>query len=721
MYDDTSDAEGPEAPQSPSPSERKKFDLSAMLKKNPKAVQIGAGVGVLLVLVVLLWYFMFSGSDKKRGRQAGPMPGPPAHQMAMDAGMDMDDDDPDEADGPAEPGDAAPADGLPAPPPKEVPEEPPLPDDVAEWEPEHFERARREGHENLLAAVGHLGRGAADREAAATVLVTLLQPPEPEETEEAAPGAAPGPVRQPVYDRTGRSTDTGRLAEAVVAALAVNATPTALAALEQVLAGELTPEGDEARVVEASLKSLAENPSAGGEDLLFRVLTASDRFREPSGTGVAVTPGRLGVGTAGQPLSAEWLRGQVLTLAPNTASAAFRAKLATFLAQPTTPLAWRAEMGKFLLDPNAANLGAQFIMYQNSRLEDDVRSQIEAHFAARSGQATLAVLGVPQEALATGPGAGRGVGGRGVGGVGGVGVGRGTAPAEPDDPELPFRLARQLWGERSTEAFAQRLSGVDRRTDRGHLLALCATMPVESVRSALLKNLRAQHANGPDAIEKAGIPGAMISDPGFLLVVKSLDRQEPQAATPTRPGVRGQPQPAPGRGADAAGQKWMKFSETLVRSWCGRLEAAALVQAEKARLAGKNPETLRRLEDLPIKLHDGADVRSAFHLVLPSGAPAEKLAGAQVGPMRVQYVRIEERTSMKRMLGFYRREARVRDGRPIDEGFWLDSYRPAGAAGLRCSLDVLIRVPGQKGGRDMDLDAEVPMIIEVLSVEAREP
>ncbi|MFW5692942.1 MAG: hypothetical protein ACOCWL_01880, partial [Thermoguttaceae bacterium] len=614
-------------------SKGKRFDLSAMLKKNPQAARLGAGVGVLLLLVVLLWYFMFSGSEKKRPRRAGPPPGSGAQRAAIDLddGMDVADDpeaEPDDA--ASDPDETDPDDAPPEAPPEDEPEEPPLPEDVAQWEPEHFERARREGHPSLLDAVGHLGRDAADREAAAAVLVSLLQPLPPEETEEAEPETGPRGVRRPVHPGAGRATAAGKLAEAVVEALAANATPTALEALEQVIAGELEiEEADESRLVETALEALAEHPAPGNEELLFRVLTASDDFREPSGTGAAVSPTRSGSRTTGQPLSAEWLRARTLALVEKTASAGFRARLATFLAQPTTPLAWRAELGEFLLDPTAANLGAQFVMYQNARLEDEVRAEIEAHFAARSAQAVVAVLEVPEEAVS---GAGRGTG-RGIG----VGRGRGAMPAEEQDPELPFRLARQLWGERSTGTFTQRLAEIDRRVERGPLLALCATMPVESVRSELLQTLRAHHADGPDALEKAGIPGTMVPDPGFLLVVKSLDREEPKALTASRTVGRGQTSTT--RGADGAAQDWMKYSETLVLSWCERLDAAALVQDEKARLAGKNPATLRRLEDLPVELHEGADVRAAFHLVLPSGLPAEKLAGAQVGPIRVQYVR----------------------------------------------------------------------------------
>jgi hypothetical protein len=542
-----------------------------------------------------------------------------------------------------------------------------------------------------------------------------VQAEEPDEGEE---GTSPHAARQPVR-QAGRATEAGKLAEAVVEALAMNDTAPARATLEQVIAGKLQTEGDEVKVVEVALKALAEQPTPGNEELLFRLLTESEQFREPSGPSLGIPPGRPGPAVSAQPLSAEWLRGRVLSAVEKTATKDFRVKLGVFLTQPTTPLAWRAEMGEFLLEPSPDNLDAQFVMYQSGRIEDTVRDRIEEHFARRNSQAMQAVLGIPWAAsgVRRGTVAGRGVGtGRGTASA----AGRGGLPVVPEDPELPFHLAHQLWGKASTEAFSSRLADTSRHDGRGHLLALCSAMPVETVRTALLTTLKAHHGDGPDALEKAGVPSEIVSDPGFVLVVKSLDRQEPQTPTTGRPATRGRPQPPAGRAVDSAGLKWMKYSETLVRSWCGRLDAAAHAHAENARLAGKDPKSLRRLEDLPIQLHEGAVVQAAYHLVLPSSA-ADKLSGTLVGPTRIQYVRIEERTSIKRMVGYYQRIARVRSGRQVADGIWFDAYRPPAASGVRCSLDVFIRLPEKKGARDIDLEADQNMIIEVLSIEAREP
>lgn len=703
----------------------RKFDISALLKKNPQRTKIGVAVAVLLVLaIVLLWSFGSGGDGKKKGRRSGSPAGPAAQHVPSSPDM-MDDEQ--DADDPASETDGAPptteTDVAPETTEGEAktePEVPPLPEDVSTWGPEDFLRARREGEPRLIDAVGHLGRNAAGKDAVVAALVGMLKPLPPDEPEdqkeqegqEGQEGPAPGTRRPSVQHGINRSTDAGKLAEAVVEALAMNDTEAARDVLVQIISGKFPIDDDESRIVEAALKALAEQNTPGNEDLLFRMLTAAEEYRKPSGTALGIPPSRPGVSAPGQTLTAEWLRGHVLSLVEKTASSKFRIRLGEFLVQPTTPLAWRAEMGKFLLEPHVDNLGVQFVMYQSGRMEQETRGRIEEHFATRSAQAMQALLGVPREAARDGRSAGFGRGAMPP--VGGAAV-----PDTAQDPELPFRLARQLWGERCTSVFIQQLADLDRRDDKGHLAAICATMPVETVRNALLKALKTGH--GPEVLEKAGIPGGMVSDPGLLLVVKSLDRQEPQASTPGRPGARGPSQPAPGRTSGSVAQNWMKFSETLVRSWCERLDAAALANAEAARLAGKNPDEMRRLEDLPIELHDGAaaGIRSAYHLVVP-GTLAEKLSGAMVGPIRIQYVRIEERTTMKRALGYYKRAARVRDGRTVDDGVWIDTYRSAAAPGVRCSLDVLIHLADKKGARDLDPDAEETMTIEILSVEARE-
>ncbi len=702
------------------PSGKGRFDLSALLK-NPKAMRLGiAGAVLLVLLVVLLWSFLSGGTDEKKRQSSdkGPQSAPRAPIVMDDEDEDADDgEDSEQASGEGTAKPEAPPEGSEAEGDQQAePEVPPLPEDLSQWKPDDFRRARREGDAKLVEAVEQLAPRSIGNDVVVPLLTELLAPPvieEPEEPEENQEAEQPEETprrgqRRLTQTTASRPNAISGLAEAVVAALAINNTEAARNILEQVVTGKFTAEAEETKVVEATLKALAAQQTPANEELLFRILTAAEAFRPSSGR--AAMPRARGA-ASGEPLSAEWLRSQVLAELEQAASVALRAKLAAFLAQPTTPLAWRAEMGKFLLEPDVANLGAQFVMYQSDAIDQETRAKIEQHFADRSARAMQAVLGVPQTESNTGRN---------------MRVGRGVAPSsrrtvEPEavpDPDLPFQLARQLWGERCTTVFIRQLEDFGRRDDKGHLLALCATMPVDSVRSALLRALK--DSLGPDLIEKSGIPNSLVSDPGFLLVVKSLDREEPQNSAAQRSGRRGG-QPGTGRTGDNLGQAWMQFSETLVRSWCERLDAAALINAEAARLAGKNPKELLRLEDLPIELHEGGQegIRAAYHLVVP-GPLSDKLSGAAVGPMRIQYVRIQERTSMKRMLGYYRRVARVRDGRPISDGLWIDTYRSTDAPGVRCSLDILIHAPDKQGARDLDLDTEETLVIELLSVEARE-
>ncbi|MDZ7618632.1 MAG: hypothetical protein U1E05_16640, partial [Patescibacteria group bacterium] len=473
-------------------SGKRKFDLVALLKKNPQRTRIGIAAAVILLLAaVLAWSFSSGGGDKK-GRRSGAPVDLAAKPVPMAPDM-MDDEDTDE-DSSGEGDSAAGADapdsqtGEEEDAAKKPEEPPPLPEDVTLWTPDDFQRARREGDARLIDAVGHLGTASVGKDAVVAALAVMLAPLAPEEPTEQTEGqegqeaTMPAARRGPVHRTPTRPVDDGKLAEAVVEALAINDTEPARELLGQIISGKHSTVADETRMVEAALKAMAEQSTPGNEALLFRMLTAADQFRPSSGAAVGAPAVRPGAATPGQPLSAEWLRSRVLSLVEPTASSEFRVNLGKFLVQPTTPLAWRAEMGKFLLEPHVDNLGVQFVMYQSGRMDRDVRTRIEEHFAARSTQAMAAVLGVPQEALRDGRGTGfgRGTAAPRQGGV---------ADAE-QDPELPFRLARQLWGERCTSVFIQQLAELDRRDDKGHLAALCATMPVDAVRSALLKTLK---------------------------------------------------------------------------------------------------------------------------------------------------------------------------------------------------------------------------------------
>jgi hypothetical protein len=220
------------------------------------------------------------------------------------------------------------------------------------------------------------------------------------------------------------------------------------------------------------------------------------------------------------------------------------------------------------------------------------------------------------------------------------------------------------------------------------------------------------------------------------LSVKSLPRTDAESHRASRNprGARPTPRPArPGQqpgfgvegtgttpGATASNADWMGFSERLVFAWCERFDRAARVAAENARLAGKSPADSYNLDRLPLTLHDDSLVEQAYFVEWPAGVPKE-LGGLSVGQTAVHYVRLEGRDSPKRIFGYYKHQARRRDGQQVPGGVWIDAYRRAETDGRRLSLDVLITLPGQQSTANVDPDAETGIVVEILAIEAADP
>jgi hypothetical protein len=429
---------------------------------------------------------------------------------------------------------------------------------------------------------------------------------------------------------------------------------------------------------------------------LLVALLEPGKLQPVGGDAAAARPDRGPVNRRGsaEPLTAEWLQQQALEVAEQKGSTGLRIKLARSLARPTTPRTWRERLGGFLLDEDPRNLAAQFILYQAADLQAERREAIEAFFTHCGSLALAEMLRLPADDPSQ----------------------RGRRGGEPTlTPAAAVRCAGQIWGDRATSVFLARLEDVVTLGEHPGLVRLCATMPVKRVRSALRDVLRRHDNEGPGPLsgsrgQRGSAPSVL--DPALLLAVKSLPRPE-QDGRDTR--GRG------GRDTDS----WMQFSEDLVLDWCERLHQAALHQAEATRLAGRRPQDAWRLERLPFELHDGAAVRAAHFVAWPEMLP-EGLDRDRVAPTTVQYVRIEQRETMRRMQGYYGLKTRQRDPREIGDGVWLDAYLAGATPETRMSVDVLIRGEGQTRGRsrskdDEDDNAERNLTIELLIIEAANP
>lgn len=327
---------------------------------------------------------------------------------------------------------------------------------------------------------------------------------------------------------------------------------------------------------------------------------------------------------------------------------------------------------------------------------------------------------------------------------------------EKPDPDLPYRLARSLWTPSFTGVMANRLLQAGSLQSDPQLVLLAGTMPVDSVRSALCQALQANWEEGPGALESAGLLDAVITDPAFLALVKTLPRTEPVAgAAPGRmqpgrmqpnrtgsggmgeedymegSGSGGMEQPGAGRRGVARsgdpGSDWMAASEDLLRALCERLEAAAMA----TQMGQQSPE------NRPLELHHDARVTAEYRIDWP-GEVQGKLEGVSVGSMKLHYIRAEQDVTLRTAEGFYRRKLGTPKTRATaDGGMWMESYKEGEEAGWKRSLDVLVlprmgnRMQG--GGLDEALSARqpaglaqpanqpVPMVTNILCIDIKDP
>ena len=230
-------------------------------------------------------------------------------------------------------------------------------------------------------------------------------------------------------------------------------------------------------------------------------------------------------------------------------------------------------------------------------------------------------------------------------------------------------------------------------------------------------------------------------DPGLLVSVKMLPRRDTKGASqtpaaappppprnrPTRPGTPA----AGGKTAETlkpaqkkalAEQGWMDISSKLVSAWRKRFQAAALAQKKAEEESGIVPEDAKPKLPPDFTLNTGAKVIASYHLRWPDEAPAG-LAGKKLSPLEIYYIYAEEVNKPKKAIGFYARQAQVRlsDARPLDNAAWFDALRVVPQTDRRRSIDVFVSRPGNQATDLMRDDMEADLVIEVLTIEIKDP
>ena len=128
--------------------------------------------------------------------------------------------------------------------------------------------------------------------------------------------------------------------------------------------------------------------------------------------------------------------------------------------------------------------------------------------------------------------------------------------------------------------------------------------------------------------------------------------------------------------------------------------------------------------DLPagFELGSGARVVATYHILWPDEALA-KLSDPKPSLLEIYYVRAEETNKPKKAIGLYSRQAqaRVADARTIDKTTWFENSRMDPQTDRRRSVDVLITRPDDRTGGATKDDEEADLIVEILTIEIKDP
>jgi hypothetical protein len=232
-----------------------------------------------------------------------------------------------------------------------------------------------------------------------------------------------------------------------------------------------------------------------------------------------------------------------------------------------------------------------------------------------------------------------------------------------------------------------------------------------------------QWDDGPIPLRNAGAVSRVISEPGFLVLLKAASHKSGGGGR-LEAGKYALPNKSTATQLIAARQKrnvqienaWLNLIQELAQTHCGRLRDAAAAKAEAIRQSGQPFHTFQPPAGLPVSLHSDSLVFAAYHLDWAAELP-RICSTIPADPLSVYYVRIEDRTRLAKMQSYYRRQLKLCETHPVQHGVWLDSL--AAESGRRRSVDVFITVANPDSQRLPD--DEQKLIIEILSIETRDP
>lgn len=574
-------------------------------------------------------------------------------------------------------------------------------DDYRQWTPEDFRAAKRENDPRVVRAVADWSAQHVQDEAAGQLIVELLEAPDKSAPAERAtinvesPGQPSLATDDDGFPLSSNATDrraNPQLAEACVAALGVNGSAAARKGLRRALLGTLATDLADQRLVEASLKALAVNRHPKNEDILLTVLAKSEQVR----------PSMIG------DMDANLLQEACLRQVKNQSSARFRRAVAEELVASGTSGALRERLVTWLMAADFVNLPAQSVLYAGRNCDLDTRRKLEKMFTPFGKDAFLETLG--------------------------------RAAAANDSTDLPSmtdrsaQIAAEFWSPAFSQALSQRVREVDNLDAERDLLAFAASVPLAEVRKETALLLKRRWSTGAKAWEKSQVDVTKFLDPGLLLAVKALPREDALAHRSSLGDKAEKPRLTKSNNADVqrfqteqrAKEEWMTATENMIKAINDRLRAAsqgAMGGATATTAASSDCGALDAVSadsgesargGLPLRLPAAAHVINEYHLEWPRQWPAQ--LGATPAPeLVVHYVRMEQEERVNAAQGFYRRQLKKPDSRFIKQGSWLESVERLSDTGRLRSVDVTFSRPSEEPPRDRT--AKEPLVIDVLWIE----
>ncbi|MBD3676452.1 MAG: hypothetical protein HUJ26_23315, partial [Planctomycetaceae bacterium] len=292
-----------------------------------------------------------------------------------------------------------------------------------------------------------------------------------------------------------------------------------------------------------------------------------------------------------------------------------------------------------------------------------------------------------------------------------------------------------LWSDRFINALDPELSSSDEFMKKPGLLLLLGQLPATPVRHVFQEFLAANWrmtedwTSNPVDLVKAELFKSQFRDPGWLLTLKSLPRQQPTLPGQSiKLGRRGEIPGANQPDEDEVGpvelksmNLWFEASAQMMLSLMNRMQLAAANQTLPA----------SHSDELDVKLHRDAEPIYDARLELLREKGLGHTA-AMPDLTTVNYVRMEMTQLDERTIEHYERAVRNENVFSIlnNNGMWIESTKLDRMTGELVSTDILIsrsRVRKSVVPKDVDSDAQRilspghPIVIEVLTVRIPDP